>query len=293
MNKIIAVVLCICLLIAPVYVHAADYPKETLIMMGDLNGDRVVSATDARLALRMAAGLESKENADMLSVDADDNGIITASDARIILRKAASLSQFSTGFDADSTANAINAIRKNRYTIKAETEEMNFTIVLDGDNIYLETSDLSFSTPGNGNSSQKWTDMGLMMLDDEFYFTFSTNSKKCAWKFSEAAIKILENSGDDSFSIDEIFSMATMISGLLPEEGTAPEVIETDGETMFCYRSETNSSAIFVDSAGRLKEIHDYNENGKVESKILVKSFSAEADKEYFNTDKFDSIQWF
>jgi hypothetical protein len=64
-------------------------PESTL--KGDVNNDRKVTAEDARIILRVAAGLQklfgqSKKNADM-----NNDGDITAEDARKVLRKSAKL----------------------------------------------------------------------------------------------------------------------------------------------------------------------------------------------------------
>lgn len=58
------------------------------IIIGDVDGDRKISAADARLALRMSVGLEnfSKNSTAFIAADIDQDGAISASDARSILR---------------------------------------------------------------------------------------------------------------------------------------------------------------------------------------------------------------
>lgn len=58
---------------------------------GDVNGDAVVSAADARLALRYSAQLEVFLPVQLDAADVDNNDTVTASDARTILRVSASL----------------------------------------------------------------------------------------------------------------------------------------------------------------------------------------------------------
>ena len=61
-------------------------------LMGDYNNDRVVSAEDARIALRASVGLEQylrKEQLFLLDIDRD--GSVTSADARTILRMAVGL----------------------------------------------------------------------------------------------------------------------------------------------------------------------------------------------------------
>ena len=67
--------------------------EETTGVPGDVSGDGVVTAEDARLALRAAVGLENYEegSAEFLAADATKDGAITAEDARLILRAAVGL----------------------------------------------------------------------------------------------------------------------------------------------------------------------------------------------------------
>ncbi len=58
---------------------------------GDVNGDGEITASDARLALRISAGLDTPTEYQSLVADVNDDGEITASDARKILRKSAGL----------------------------------------------------------------------------------------------------------------------------------------------------------------------------------------------------------
>ncbi len=61
------------------------------LIVGDADLDGVVTATDARLVLRNAVGLETLKAMQLHAADADENGVITASDARLVLRKSAGL----------------------------------------------------------------------------------------------------------------------------------------------------------------------------------------------------------
>lgn len=54
---------------------------------GDIDGDGKVTATDARLALRAAVGLENLTEAQIKAADMDNDGKITAADSRAILEK--------------------------------------------------------------------------------------------------------------------------------------------------------------------------------------------------------------
>lgn len=59
--------------------------------LGDVNGDKQVTASDARAALRFAAMIEQLNKDQQKAADLDFDGKVTASDARLILRVAAKI----------------------------------------------------------------------------------------------------------------------------------------------------------------------------------------------------------
>ena len=64
---------------------------KTIVFAGDVDGDATVNATDARLALRAAAKLDTLTGAFAAAADTDGDDNINATDARMILRAAAKL----------------------------------------------------------------------------------------------------------------------------------------------------------------------------------------------------------
>ena len=60
-------------------------------LFGDADLDGVITASDARLALRISARLESPREITLILADADCDGIVSAADARTILRVSARL----------------------------------------------------------------------------------------------------------------------------------------------------------------------------------------------------------
>ncbi len=85
------------------FTATASYTDETLY--GDVNGDGVVDTEDARVALKIAAGLYILEGEEQLiRTDVNFDGAVTSLDARQILRGAAGLATLQpsgafTGFD--------------------------------------------------------------------------------------------------------------------------------------------------------------------------------------------------
>ncbi len=69
----------------------ADRPQRIL---GDVSGDGLVNASDARLALRAAAELDTLDTSSFYAADVDFDDNITAADARKILRYSAGLEDF-------------------------------------------------------------------------------------------------------------------------------------------------------------------------------------------------------
>ena len=98
-KRAIKLLLC-CILISSVafdhYANATDTSaqlEESDFVLGDVDGDKNITASDARLALRKSAKLENFEvySAEFKAADVNFDGIITASDARSILRASAKL----------------------------------------------------------------------------------------------------------------------------------------------------------------------------------------------------------
>ncbi|MCR5040950.1 MAG: dockerin type I repeat-containing protein, partial [Clostridia bacterium] len=67
---------------------------ETEFTRGDIDGDGTVTAADARLALRIAVGLEEVTLRQRAAGDVDLDGASTPADARLILRKVVGLEEF-------------------------------------------------------------------------------------------------------------------------------------------------------------------------------------------------------
>lgn len=83
----------VCVLILSLAVVPTVFAADTLAL-GDVNGDGVVTAADARIALRASAQLDTLTSEQILAADVDFNDKVTAEDARMILRVAAKLDSF-------------------------------------------------------------------------------------------------------------------------------------------------------------------------------------------------------
>ncbi len=67
------------------------YTDKLSFDVGDLDGNGIITAADARIALRSSVGLENLSDSQKLSADVDNNGSVTAADARLILRASVGL----------------------------------------------------------------------------------------------------------------------------------------------------------------------------------------------------------
>lgn len=85
-------------------------PVSAAAGMGDVNFDGAVTAADARLALRLAVGLESwlPGSAQYAACDANSDGTVTAADARLILRAAVGLETLAPAADLTESCGAFS-----------------------------------------------------------------------------------------------------------------------------------------------------------------------------------------
>lgn len=87
---ILTIVALLCSVMSLGFTATASYTDETVY--GDVNGDGVVDTEDARVALKIAAGLHVLDSQEQLiRTDVNFDGLVTSLDARQILRGAAGL----------------------------------------------------------------------------------------------------------------------------------------------------------------------------------------------------------
>ena len=94
---------------------------------GDVDGNGIIQAADARLVLRQAVGLADLQEDEKLAADVDANDSIQAADARQILRVSVGLDQF-TG---DFTISFIDVGQADSIFIACDDE----TMLIDGGNV--------------------------------------------------------------------------------------------------------------------------------------------------------------
>ncbi|MBQ6018757.1 MAG: ABC transporter substrate-binding protein [Clostridia bacterium] len=94
--KTIVSLLLVFVLAAAPFCGVVSFAEGEQYTLGDLTGDGKVKSADARIALRIAARLETaeKDSPEFKAADVDGDGKIKSSDARMILRVAAKLESF-------------------------------------------------------------------------------------------------------------------------------------------------------------------------------------------------------
>lgn len=73
----------------------ASFSAETVpeYILADIDGDGIISSSDARLALRASVGLETLSEEQVLAADVNNDGEVTSADARLILRASVGLEE--------------------------------------------------------------------------------------------------------------------------------------------------------------------------------------------------------
>lgn len=236
MKKII-IVLCLVLLLA---IPVSAEPDVAAPFTGDVNGDGKITATDARLTLRMATKLDKYTEADVLVADANGDGKISATDARLVLRVGARLSKLSVGFDKDGKLNAVNVLEGGKYSIIATTEEGSVTIIKNGNDYYMCGIDMD-----GMEMPVELQDMGFLIKDGKFYITWTTKESGSRALLDPTLLM------DDLDPSEFIGDINGLIGQLVPSEVGEPTLANIDGTDYLRFPAKIGgSSAILITTVG-------------------------------------------
>jgi hypothetical protein len=163
---ILTIVALLCSVMSLGFTATASYTDETVY--GDVNGDGVVDTEDARVALKIAAGLHVLDSEDQLiRTDVNFDGLVTSLDARQILRGAAGLATLQpsgafNGFDGggvftdeESLVTLFNAyLNKIKVVENEEKQYIAATITkTESDNLTsLNIKEVELPILGNGSA---------------------------------------------------------------------------------------------------------------------------------------------
>ena len=229
---------------------------------GKLTEGDALTASDARLILRAAVGLEALSEAEKLSADLDLDGTITAADARTALRAAVGLELLSDKYFEDAYAALQNGHFYAVMPMNDDGMTGEMTMAFTKDTVYLraqvtmEGMDLALPILRTG-------DRTYLFEDTNRYYAEMTEEDKATF----ASIGL---------DLDEFFGDALSFSGM-PALGAASGVTEETyhGETCTCYTFRDASGAMKVYMKGRqFRGFADLNAAGKIVADTPFSAFS-------------------
>ena len=239
LKKAASVILALCLCATMPFALAEDAHEY---MLGDIDGDKKITASDARMILRSSARLE--DPLPLLQADADNNNEITASDARTILRKSAKLQNLLYGYDENDLPNILATLRSGTYSIIIDISNVSLMLSMKDGMLYMPADSIMQSLMGGSDSSDMSmldsfiTDMGILFSGNSMYLLFTdvtgvlsgTDGQKCYFAMDEDFL------GEDS---EEITSFVDVLSFPESEVYTETGTDHFDGEDCLVYSAVT------------------------------------------------------
>lgn len=234
---------------------------------GDPDNDFVVTASDARYALRLSVGLETCEvgSDKYLACDADGDGNITAADARIILRVSVGLDSFKDNTESNQ------GIRITKMPYKTNGLVINSIKLEDGYfhlNITNKTSKTDMAVKGSSSIPYKmYNSKGDVIYSSNIYVSQMNYNESCNVKFQNknGNVKLVFGAADVIFTEAVAVTETEVISGITVSKapftvkGLKVNKIELDTEKHVMYLNITNNSGKPV--SGSIK-FATYDANG-------------------------------
>ena len=267
---ILAVILCAA---APVATAAAP----TDYMLCDTDGDKVITATDARKILRISAKLD--EELPLLQIDADNDFQITASDARLALRTSAKLAKLTYGYNADGMPNVLDTLRGGVYSLVISYDGFNMTVYVNHDSFFMPADPFFGDIDPDGMMSKMLTDMGLLFTGGNIYLLFTdaiglmaTAGTKCYMSFDEESLGDMGGDGDDMAEIGYLTEMFRFSGDEeFTYKGTA-EMEEKSYELFSCAKPGSTKD-LYVGYNGKLSYI-SYTQGDAENAEIIATPIS-------------------
>lgn len=183
---------------------------------GDADNDFVITASDARFALRLSVGLEEcdKESDKYMACDANGDGDVTAADARLILRVSVGLEKF-----ADNTENN-QGIRITKMPYKTNGLVIN-NITLKDNYFHLsisnKTSKTDMAVKGSSSIPYKmYNAKGDVIYSSSIYVSQMNHNESCNVKFPNKAgtAKLVFGAADVDFTEAVVVKETEVINGI-------------------------------------------------------------------------------
>lgn len=273
------------LLAAALLVTALPFnASAATVICGDLDGDGMIAAADARLLLRWSVGLETEEslakdcakpNYDFnKAADVDLDGNITAADARAVLRASVGLERKETlGMDDSQIYRAGHFYLKGVIHNAEDVIPLQFSMTKDSTYFLTE---LDFGELLESEKAGPTVDIALMQLGQKVYFAYPAGKTILHLDPSE--------DGDGFLNMDEI-SGALFDLRLINDPYAIPDRIETetvDGKALTAYTFSTPEGARekHLLEGSKLRYVHCYNKSGEFTAQITVESITTQVPDE-------------
>lgn len=263
MKKIVSVFLSILLAFSCFAITAA---ADTVIY-GDVDGDKKVTAADARIVLRFSVKLEELTARQQLAADVDKDNHINASDARTILRGAVNLD-----WPGDFGKNGSEIFNAGTYdmTMSVTGSDTTFTVVNAENCSYMElTVDFAqaFDKP-----EAKPVNMGILTQGENSYMVIPE---------SKYYLRLDADTTGGGFDMSEILDMFDLLGAQHGSNNTRPDdkaTITENGKeyTALTYNStESAGKTVHLLSGNILKFIRTYDEEGTLVMEMVVESITS------------------
>jgi hypothetical protein len=255
-KKIIAIILSVLMLLSvlPVASFAGT--------LGDVNSSGKIDATDARITLRAAVGLEKLTDAQMELADVDFNGTVNATDARLILRAAVGLEKLPEAPQNEAPASPeYDILKSGSFRIKG-------TMV---DNTGVDTPMEIAVTPESIYMLSDFggIDMGMLIKGKKVYMICP--DKKAYLEMSEA---IMNMAGLDISELTASDAIDFSIYGDLSEADSIKEVTHNGRVCqVYCFKLASEESRVYLDGT-KIVRLASYDNNGKFLAAIDITEIS-------------------
>ena len=255
-KKITAILLAVVLTAAvPFAVSAA--PSDN--MLCDVDGNKVINASDARAILRSSARLEAE--LPLLLADADNDYRVTSADARLALRKSAKLQNLLYGYDAEGMPNVLDTLRSGAYSLVISYEGFTMTVYVNNGSFYMPADPFFSELDSDGMIGRFLTDMGLLFTGGSIYLLFTDAvgfmapaGTKCYMAFTDESMGDMGGSEADMAEIEYLTNMFVFPSD---ESYAYSGPAEIDGKSyeLFSFFGSDYTRELYMGYNGQLKYI--------------------------------------
>ncbi len=290
-NKLISIILAAAIICSSFVVFANADSK----MLGDINEDGEITASDARTVLRVSAEMETLPDEKLVYADVNFDGEITASDARAILRASAEIEALpempaqepetetttaapettteeeETVVIAEEYPDAIDAFLKGKFFLEATMGTGAEATPL---KMAMSDKGYEFSATVEFAAGYEPMEFSIMQLSKTLYIKYSDASgKKKYFALDEETAKSAKELF--GFDISEIFSdeaFAQINFGQIENPGKPVYTTgDYNGETHDIYTFGVEGSKVAFYAIGDdVKRIVFLNEDGTIDSYINV-----------------------